>query len=341
MNKQIIEFNPVQKASLYLMREDLRYVFTLHTNINQIKGNYYVSSFPYLGLVLDGIEEWFKRYINSNSKYQYTCVLNSDEKQYISKVRNSIKLWNNSYSSIYFELEKSYTESLNYFTGICNPIYKFFKLYKIYGVDYANNLPIGNTLLNRIFIPDFSFDGNNELLITNIGKSLGKYTVLFGANKSFEVDKSILFISKDYGGIFKNLIGNTFNYRFVLFSLLCQLQFITVGIDRYINNFHSTQLRFSYILYYYVCKIIPEINECLNTNFVIENKYYLDKYRNAMAHYGLGVELKEEDLIYTDPFFGLTQKFFQCSSLELYQNIIACLNKLSIEISLFLGLNMN
>ena len=341
MNNQLIEFNPVEKASLYLMREDLRYVYTLHVNLEQIKPNYYVSSLPYLGLILDGVEEWIKRYFNRYFGHYNSFVLNDEEKQYISKVRSSIKFWNNSFASIYNELEKSYVESYNYFTSLSNPVYRLFKLYTIFGVDYANNSPIGNTLINKCFIPDFSFGGNNAYLINKIGTALGNYTNLFIADKSFTVDKQILFVSKDYGGIFKHPIGNEFNNRFVLFSLLCQLQFITIGIDRYIMKFHSTQLRFSYILYYYVCKILPEINVNLNTDFKIDKSFYSDKYRNAMAHYGLGVELEEEDLNSSDHFWGLTQKYFQCSSLELYEIIIDCINKLAGEITLFLGLNMN
>lgn len=75
---------------------------------------------------------------------------------------------------------------------------------------------------------------------------------------------------------------------------------------------YSTKLRFSYILYYYVLHILPEINRKLSTQFVMDKKWNSDAFRNAIAHYKIGVALKNHELILSDPFYGLTQKYLHC-----------------------------
>ena len=53
----------------------------------------------------------------------------------------------------------------------------------------------------------------------------------------------------------------------------------------------------------------------------IDRRYYSEQFRNAMAHYKLGVALKEGELV-SSCFFGLTEKFFDMSYGELKNGII-------------------
>ena len=64
----------------------------------------------------------------------------------------------------------------------------------------------------------------------------------------------------------------------------------------------------------------------------MSDKYNSDIFRNAMAHYKLGVSLKENDIIDTDPLFGLTQKLFGEDYHTVKNNIISELNKAGKQI---------
>lgn len=62
-------------------------------------------------------------------------------------MRNSIKMWQNDYSVIYETLKEAYSISDDYFGNLCKPIAKKLKRYDIFGVDRANGVICGNTIL--------------------------------------------------------------------------------------------------------------------------------------------------------------------------------------------------
>ena len=64
-----------------------------------------------------------------------------------------------------------------------------------------------------------------------------------------------------------------------------------------------------------------------------------DKFRNAMAHYKIGVALKNDDIIWEDPLFGLTQKFLNTDYFALKNNIKAALKSTSQQVKKYLNLN--
>lgn len=118
----------------------------------------------------------------------------------------------------------------------------------------------------------------------------GKYIKLFGATKEYSVDTSIKYDVCDYGGFVKSPVGNAFSDKFVLFSVLCQINFIICCVDSWIQEEISAKMRFAYLLYYSLLHIIPQINMKLNTNLVINSKWESWQFRNAMAHYKLGIK---------------------------------------------------
>ena len=120
--------------------------------------------------------------------------------------------------------------------------------------------------------------------------------------------------------------------------MLCQINYIVKCIDEYILDETTTKLRFSYILYYYILRILPEINAKLSTQFVMDNKWHSDAFRNAMAHYKLGVALKDSELILSDPLFGLAQKFLGCDYNTLKNSIMQELSSLASQLKVFLKL---
>ena len=66
-----LKLNPVQKAAFSLIQQDLRYIYTVIKNINPKASNYIPSMLPYLGVVIDGAEDWLKAIKNLNSACHY------------------------------------------------------------------------------------------------------------------------------------------------------------------------------------------------------------------------------------------------------------------------------
>ncbi len=100
----------------------------------------------------------------------------------------------------------------------------------------------------------------------------------------------------------------------------------------------STKLRCSYLLYYYLLKVLPDINTQYNCAYYMNNKFYCDVFRNAMAHYKLGVLLKENEIKENDIMFGLTQKCFGMDYISVKNSIISELKGLSVQLKETLNL---
>lgn len=324
--------NAIQKAAVKLMQNDLRFIFTILLNERIATPSYYIALIPYMGLIVDGIEDWINAYNNSSKHKLDLPTFNQKEQLYYVEMRNSIKLFDKGFLELNMTLQKNYDNSDKYFSSLCKPFAKHLRIYDIYGVLNCNSIPCDNTILNQIVTPFFSFnnaDGESLKEIATIG---GKYVAYFNAIEPYEINSHFVFEPKDYGGLIKSPFGNKYNYRFLLFTILCQINFIIYAVDKFIIDEPSTKLRFAYILYYYLHKILPEINDNLKTSFNMSVKYYSDSFRNAMAHYKLGVVLEEKDIVDNDPMFGLTHKFFCEDYCTVKSNIISELDTLGKQI---------
>ncbi len=324
--------NRIQECAIKLMQNDLRLIFTILCNQNICTPSYYIALMPYMGLIVDGIEDWVNAY-NNSSKYKLKLPTFTDEEEkYYTEMRKSIKLFEKSFIDLNKTLCENYAKSDIHYSSLCKPIAKHLKLYDIYGVFYCNSVPCDNTILNQIVTPFFSFEKTDGETIKRMATIGGEYTAFFGAIEPYEIKTDYIFCAKDYGGFVKSQFGNKYNYKFLLFSILCQINFIIYAIDKFIVDETSTKLRFAYILYYYLITLLPDINEHLNFAIIIDNRYYSDDFRNAMAHYKLGVSLKESDIIYSDPMSGLTQKVFSEDYDTVKNNIISELDKVGKQI---------
>lgn len=78
--------------------------------------------------------------------------------------------------------------------------------------------------------------------------------------------------------------------------------------------------------------MIQEINNNFNSNFVINDKWYCEKMRNCMAHYGIGTVLCQNKVIANDTFGGLTYKLFNCDWILLKSNILSELKDLAKQL---------
>lgn len=315
--------NKVQKCAVKLMQNDLRLFFTLLYNQEIVTPSYYISLMPYTGLIVDGIEDWINAYNNSSKHKLKLPTFTNEEEKYYKEMRKSIKLFESGYMDLNKTLYEKYEQSEMYFSSLCKPIAKRLRLYDIYGVFYCNSVPCDNTILNQVVTPFFIYgkiDGETIKQMAAIG---GEYTAYFNALQPYKIKSDYNFSTKDYGGFVKSPFGNKYNYKFLLFTLLCQINFIVYSVDKFIVDETSTKLRFAYILYYYLLSLLPDIKENLKISIMMDDKYHSDIFRNAMAHYKLGVSLKENDIIGGDPMFGLTNKIFSEDYYTVKSNIIS------------------
>lgn len=333
------KMSPPQKAALDLLQHDFRYLYTI-LGVNSISPpNYSVAMIPYLGLIVDGAENWISTMNRFSPGVVDVPTFKSDEKAFYEAARASIKLWEKSYSEIFEQLHKCYTESDQHFSSLCKPIAKALKLYDIFGAYTLDGHYAGNTILWALILPGYHLkDESYGPAIKNIATIAGAYTAKFDATKRYPVTVSLKGNTRDFGGFIKSPIGNTFSYKFVLFSLLCQLNFIIYGVEKLIDEETPTKLRFSYILYYYLCDLLPQINLTHGTNFSIDSQYKSRDFRNAMAHYKVGVYLKPEELVMDDLMYGMTQKAFGLSYSTVKEAIMSELTVLSYQIEEYLKL---
>lgn len=327
-----------QKAARELIRSDLRYIFTILKNREGIKSNYIVSMMPYQSLIVDGAEAWIVAMNNSVPGAIDAPRFTPEEKEFYDAARQSIKLWELPYAQIYTLMKERYTESDRYFSSLCKPIAKRLQLYDIFGADLTEDGHFcGNTILDAIYLPGYdctdSAYGPNLRDMAVIG---GKYIPIFDAMEAYAINSDLKFQYKDYGGFIKSPVGNKFSFRFVLFSILCQINFVIYAVDQYIVPETPTKLRFAYILYYYLCDVLPHINTAHSTSFVLSREIYSQDFRNAMAHYKLGVYLKEHEILPNDPMFGMTQKAFGTDFYQIKNQVIGELIALANQLEKYL-----
>ena len=123
------KMSPTQKAAFDLLQHDFRYLYTILGVNSILPPNYSVAMFPYLGLIVDGAENWISIMNRFSPGVFDAPMFKSDEKAFYEAARLSIKLWEKSYSEVFEQLHKCYTESDQHFSSLCKPIAKALKLY--------------------------------------------------------------------------------------------------------------------------------------------------------------------------------------------------------------------
>lgn len=332
-------FTEQQRVAIALIRNDFRFIYTIFCNKNQLQSNYITFSMPLFGTIMDGAEDWVKAYNNTSKIKLEIPTFRPEEQVYYEEMRSAIKLWENGYATVFDQLKATYQASDTYFSNLCKPIAKALKLYDIFGADLVNGEFCGNTIWGSYCAPQYQLDNCDGEKIKKYSEIIGKYVALFGAMDEYSVDKDFHFCYKDYGGFVKSPVGNAFSDKFVLFSLLCQAQFIMYCVDKYITEECTTKFRFLYLQYYYLSKVLPEINCKLHTAFTMDGALISDLFRNAMAHYKIGVALKQHEIIYDDPFYGLTQMFLHCDYFTAKQFVTNNLTVLISQIKTYLHID--
>ena len=304
--------NKVQKAAYELIQSDARFIYSLIDIQNKAKynnSNFMMMAQPYIGIFADGAEQWCRK-----MKIDGTPSFNKDEKEFYVSLRQSHKLYELSYEKYTKLLIENFRYSDQYFYKIRSLIEKI-KGYFNVGVDYCGEEGCGNTILCFIYNP-FKKVLDDKTIgpeIEKLSVVTGKIVALF-LNPNFYPydynDKKVSVIYRDYH-FYKNCpIKTDTDLGFVLFSMLCSINYVIEFIDKYFIEEIPQKFKFAYLQYYYICDFIDELNIENNTSFFINNSLKNRKFRNCLAHYGLGQFLNDDDIIDDDILKGLTKKAF-------------------------------
>ncbi|WP_036613324.1 hypothetical protein [Oribacterium sp. P6A1] len=165
----------------------------------------------------------------------------------------------------------------------------------------------------------------------------GRYISAFDIRDGYSV-KNQKYSYKDYGGFVKIPFGNDFSIKQVLFACLCNINFVLHGIEEIIIEEFSTKLRMEYLCYYYMENILGQIHDEYNIDFSMSDQYISQEFRNSLAHYKLGVALKMDELVLSDPIKGLAQKYFQTDYDTVKKFVLSELSNTADKIEVYLGL---
>ena len=328
--------NKVQEKSYSLIQADARFVYTL-TKIfrspNAPKSNYIAMLQPYIGLFADGAEQWGQKVKMNTPKFS------DDEKIHYAEMRNSIKLFDLVYDELYAVLKNRLDESDKHFHAIRTIRSKLCGLYYNVGVDLQSDAFCGNTILCSIYTPFYEFDDEQyDKYIHETSVIAGKLAAAYGGSNAqpYYIDNALEFRYKDYH-FFSKCPRGIKNYDdFLLFSILCSINFVRTFINQYFVDEFPAKLRYAYLQYYYLTTLIPQMNQKLATNFTINNQYKNDSFRNCMAHYGLGVAISEADIVENDIFFGLSYKLLGMPYTEIKAAIYSELNMFAEQLTKYL-----
>ena len=258
--------NKLQKAGFELMQSDARFVYTIidiFENAKNIDSNYMSMCLPYLGVFADGAEQWCKKVGLDAPRF------NDEEKRFYVKLRQAHKIYDLSFVEYEKLLFEKFNRSNEYFYNNRSLLEKVIGYYNV-GADYCNGVVCGNTILCAMYNPFNSFQEEAGPKIKDLSVITGK---LVGYICDMELDPfkyddiNNVVTYKDYH-FYKNCpIKLKSDLGFVLFSVLCSINFITVFIETYFVEEIPQKFKFAYLQYYYLCNFIDGLNDKNNTHF--------------------------------------------------------------------------
>lgn len=309
MNSKIA-LNKVQTAAYELIQSDARFLYTItdmRKNAQKIKSNYIMMCQPYIGVFVDSTEQWCKKIGFS------APVFNKHEKVYYTALRQGHKLFEKSYQDYSKALMDKFVESDKYFYSIRCFREKILGYYNV-GTDLCNGEFCGNTIICALHTPIVMLGNRNAgTSIRDISVIAGRLAAFFDCtdfppyqyedNNNTVVYKDYHFY-KDCPITLKNDIG------FVLFSILCNINYVVEFVDKYFVEEIPQKFKFAYLQYYYLCDFIKELNLSESMSFELNDSLKHRDVRNCFAHYGLGQFMKESDIDENDILKGITAKAF-------------------------------
>ena len=328
MNK--IYMNRIQKQAYELIKDDARAILTLVElqKNNKLDSNYICMSIQYIAIFTYEFNKWAK--VLNLKIPQFT----REQKEYYEKIRLKNKLLEMGYDQVSDLLKEALKKSDEYFSNKCHPLGKVFKLYNNIGVDIIKDKYCGNTVLCDIYNPFINEDYSNGVLNKHMGIICGRLVgnIIKDDFKVLEYSREIETNSKDFN-FYRNIPLKSRNIdSLVLFSILCSINFIVEFVDKIFIEDTTTKLRWGYLQYFYLVDFIKEINGRCKIKLEIDDKLYDKKFRNCMAHYGLGVILNEESIIENEKFGGITQILFELTYVQTKEFIFGELRRVSRQI---------
>ncbi|WP_019214234.1 hypothetical protein [Fenollaria massiliensis] len=326
---EVYKLNIREKIVLNLIIDDALSIYSLFKHIESRKDmdTYIVALTPILGLYVEGAVKWLK----SNKELKDTVPkMNPECKIFYETLRKNTKFYGEDIIDIDKELRGQFNQADDYFSQSINIFNKVFYLHDNYGVTFLIKdkikIPMANTIDFASLLPDFTFDLEYAIKLKDylfyagslISKILGKDLMI--DKNLYKIDMKIKFVNKDYGFFMRSSFSQKYNQNFILFNLICNINFILYGLNQLIIEDAPIKLRATYLLYYYLCSINSEINDYFNTSFNIDDRYSDSKVRNALAHYGLYQALGD-DIIEDDLFGGLTNKYFNLNWINLLKEL--------------------
>ena len=304
-----MKFNAVQKAAYKLIQSDARFLYSL-TLIQQqsmsVNSNYILMSQPYIGLFADGAVQWCKK-VGLRAP-----MFSENEKRYYTDLRQGLKLYDLTYLEYKSSLMRKLKESDTYFFNSQSRLQKCFGYHNV-GVDLCNGEFSGNTVLCAMYTPVDILSGE-ELgpWLRDVSIIAGKLAAYFECTNygPYHINNNINVKTKDYHFYQKCPLKETTEFGFMLFSILCSINYAVEFIDKLFTDEIPQKFKYAYLQYYYLCGFVEEINKVNGSTFYLNNSLKDRSFRNCLAHYGLGQYLTVEDLIVNDPLVGLTMRAF-------------------------------
>ena len=327
----MIVLTAVQKAAYELIQADARFLYTLtviQRNAKNISGNYITMSQPYIGLFADGAEQWCKKLGLGAPKFT------NAEKDYYTTLRKGHKLYEMPYENYLSVLMNKFNESDSYFYKIRSVWEKIFGYYNV-GTDVCDGHFCGNTILCALYTSKDIF--NDEGIgpwLRDMSVMAGKLAVFFDCDKylPYSYNDNIVVEYQDYH-FYKNCpLKMKSNLGFLLFSILCSINYVVQFINKYFVEEIPQKFKFAYLQYYYLCDFIKELNRLNGKSFFINDSLKNRSFRNCLAHYGLGQYISENDLIDNDILKGLTNKAFNMNYKDAKDKLYFYLTELTNQI---------
>lgn len=327
----MIALSTVQKSAYELIQADAKFLYALiviQQNSENISSNYIMMSQPYVGLFAYGAEQWCQKL--GLDAPQFTV----SEKWYYTALRQNHKLYEMSYSEFLSVLIDKFNISNNYFYAIRSLREKLFGYYNV-GTDLINGHFCGNTVLCALYSPVDTLS-NKEIgpWLKNISIVAGKLAGFFDCKSlpTYSYDDSVIVKFKDYH-FYKNCpLKTKTELGFLLFSILCSVNYAIEFIDQYFVEEIPQKFKFAYFQYYYLCDFIKEINAANGTTFYLNESLKDRSFRNCLAHYGLGLYLSGSDLDDGDILKGLTKKAFNLEYSDAKDKLYKYLTELTSQI---------
>lgn len=220
-----MDLNKVQVAALRLMQSDARFLYTLvdiHKNAENITSNYIMMCQPYIGIFVDGAEQWCKKVGLVPPSFT------AEEKVYYTALRQGHKLFEKKYLDYSKMLNEKFKESDKYYYDKRTTIEKILGYYNV-GTDLCNGEFCGNTIICALHTPIKTI-GNEQVgnMIKGMSVIAGKLSAYLGCteNLPYKYNDCLNVTYKDFHFYKDCPLKVRTSLGFELFTILCIVNYV-------------------------------------------------------------------------------------------------------------------